>query len=77
MGMHMGWAVFVRMFPFARGLFEDKVSNFWCVLNTVVKIRTIADNTTLARIRYTRCNYWKELTARSKSDNRGRKCVVE
>lgn len=27
-----------RIFPFARGLFEDKVANFWCALNVVVKI---------------------------------------
>lgn len=28
-----------RIFPFARGLFEDKVANFWCALNVVVKIK--------------------------------------
>ncbi|KAH7376565.1 ALG8 glycosyltransferase family ALG6 [Plectosphaerella cucumerina] len=28
-----------RIFPFARGLFEDKVANFWCTLNLVVKLR--------------------------------------
>ena len=28
-----------RMFPFARGIFEDKVANLWCVLNVVVKLR--------------------------------------
>ncbi|KFA62788.1 hypothetical protein S40285_03822 [Stachybotrys chlorohalonatus IBT 40285] len=28
-----------RIFPFARGLFEDKVANFWCALNIVVKLR--------------------------------------
>lgn len=28
-----------RVFPFARGLFEDKVANFWCTLNVVVKLR--------------------------------------
>lgn len=28
-----------RVFPFARGLFEDKVANFWCSLNLVVKLR--------------------------------------
>ncbi|KAF5385698.1 hypothetical protein D9757_005525 [Collybiopsis confluens] len=26
-----------RIFPFARGLFEDKVANFWCASNVVVK----------------------------------------
>ncbi|KAI8628094.1 glycosyltransferase family 57 protein [Xylariaceae sp. FL1651] len=28
-----------RVFPFARGLFEDKVANFWCAANVVVKLR--------------------------------------
>lgn len=29
-----------RIFPFARGLFEDKVANFWCALNTIVKLKS-------------------------------------
>ncbi|KAF8627459.1 hypothetical protein AX17_006272 [Amanita inopinata Kibby_2008] len=29
----------VRIFPFARGLFEDKVSNFWCATNVLIKWR--------------------------------------
>jgi alpha-1,3-glucosyltransferase len=28
-----------RIFPFARGIFEDKVANVWCVLNVFVKLR--------------------------------------
>jgi alpha-1,3-glucosyltransferase len=28
-----------RIFPFARGLFEDKVANFWCTLNLIIKFR--------------------------------------
>lgn len=28
-----------RVFPFARGLFEDKVANFWCAANVVFKLR--------------------------------------
>ena len=28
-----------RIFPFARGLFEDKVANIWCALNVVVKLK--------------------------------------
>ncbi|KFY42005.1 hypothetical protein V494_02664 [Pseudogymnoascus sp. VKM F-4513 (FW-928)] len=28
-----------RVFPFARGLFEDKVANFWCALNIVYKLK--------------------------------------
>ncbi|KAG8959267.1 Glucosyltransferase-like protein [Tulasnella sp. 419] len=29
----------IRIFPFNRGLFEDKVANFWCATNVVVKWR--------------------------------------
>ncbi|KAK4129547.1 glycosyltransferase family 57 protein [Parathielavia appendiculata] len=28
-----------RIFPFARGLFEDKVANFWCALNVAIKLK--------------------------------------
>ena len=28
-----------RIFPFARGIFEDKVANFWCVTNVFVKYK--------------------------------------
>lgn len=28
-----------RVFPFARGLFEDKVANFWCALNVLIKLK--------------------------------------
>ncbi|CAI5738736.1 unnamed protein product [Hyaloperonospora brassicae] len=28
-----------RIFPFGRGLFEDKVANFWCIADFVFKIR--------------------------------------
>ncbi len=28
-----------RVFPFARGLFEDKVANFWCALNVIIKLK--------------------------------------
>lgn len=28
-----------RIFPFSRGLFEDKVANLWCALNTVHKLK--------------------------------------
>ena len=30
-----------RIFPFARGIFEDKVANFWCVGNLFIKFRTL------------------------------------
>ena len=28
-----------RVFPFSRGLFEDKVANFWCSLNVFIKLK--------------------------------------
>eukprot|EP00092_Neocalanus_flemingeri_P031405 GFUD01034110.1.p1 GENE.GFUD01034110.1~~GFUD01034110.1.p1 ORF type:complete len:499 (+),score=59.72 GFUD01034110.1:39-1535(+) len=31
--------VVLRIFPFSRGLFEDKVSNFWCALDVVIKLK--------------------------------------
>lgn len=30
-----------RIFPFARGIFEDKVANFWCVSNIFIKYRNL------------------------------------
>ncbi|XP_074077365.1 dolichyl pyrophosphate Man9GlcNAc2 alpha-1,3-glucosyltransferase isoform X2 [Macrotis lagotis] len=30
-----------RLFPVGRGLFEDKVANFWCSLNVLLKIKEI------------------------------------
>ena len=44
-----GWTqVFARMFPFERGLFEDKVANFWCVSSLLVKWKEVLDQGTLA-----------------------------
>ena len=31
--------VITRIFPFNRGLFEDKVANFWCALDVVYKLK--------------------------------------
>lgn len=40
-----------RIFPFARGLFEDKVANFWCLLNhTVIKLSSLPATITLPRL---------------------------
>lgn len=33
--------IVIRMFPFQRGLFEDKVANFWCTSNLVIKYKTV------------------------------------
>lgn len=37
-------AVVSRLFPFTRGLFEDKVANLWCTLNPVLRWRTTHTN---------------------------------
>lgn len=34
--------VFTRIFPFNRGLFEDKVANFWCASDIIFKWRNIS-----------------------------------
>lgn len=33
--------ILIRMFPFQRGLFEDKVANFWCTTNILVKYKNV------------------------------------
>lgn len=43
--------VIIRMFPFGRGLFEDKVANFWCAFNVVYKLRDRVAAQVLQRIR--------------------------
>ena len=37
--VHQVAQIIHRVFPFARGLFEDKVANFWCALNIVYKLK--------------------------------------
>jgi alpha-1,3-glucosyltransferase len=39
-----------RIFPFARGLFEDKVANFWCFANTFYKLRKLQAIVDLSRL---------------------------
>lgn len=39
-----------RLFPLARGVFEDKVSNVWCCLNVIVKFREIFTNLQMAKL---------------------------
>ncbi|XP_025109774.1 dolichyl pyrophosphate Man9GlcNAc2 alpha-1,3-glucosyltransferase-like [Pomacea canaliculata] len=34
-------SVLVRLFPFNRGLYEDKVANFWCTLSVLIKLKAI------------------------------------
>lgn len=42
--------VFTRIFPVNRGLFEDKVANFWCSLSVLVKVRNLFDTATLVKL---------------------------
>lgn len=42
--------ILIRMFPFERGLFEDKVANFWCATNVLVKYKTIFSTSQLKMI---------------------------
>lgn len=38
------WVSITRIFPFSRGLFEDKVANFWCFTNvTILKWKRLFD----------------------------------
>ena len=47
--------ILLRVFPLARGVFEDKVANLWCFLSCLplparYKLRNLLDTTSLARI---------------------------
>ncbi|KAK9324436.1 glycosyl transferase [Lipomyces orientalis] len=42
--------ILIRIFPFARGLWEDKVANIWCTLNTFVKLKVLYSADTLQRL---------------------------
>ncbi|PPQ91702.1 hypothetical protein CVT25_012915 [Psilocybe cyanescens] len=39
-----------RIFPFARGLFEDKVANFWCASNVMFKWKAWASSGALVKL---------------------------
>lgn len=41
-----------RLFPFARGIFEDKVSNFWYVASVVFDFRGTVSQNTLVKISF-------------------------
>lgn len=44
-------AVLHRLFPFQRGLFEDKVANFWCSFDVLVKLRRMLALEELTKLR--------------------------
>jgi len=50
LGLDSVLQVLVRLFPFNRGVFEDKVSNFWCALDVVVKLKSKFSHDILAKI---------------------------
>ncbi|GBN12321.1 Dolichyl pyrophosphate Man9GlcNAc2 alpha-1,3-glucosyltransferase [Araneus ventricosus] len=43
-------AVVERLFPFSRGLYEDKVANIWCMLSIAIKWKSIFSTPTLVKI---------------------------
>ncbi|PIA19633.1 ALG6, ALG8 glycosyltransferase [Coemansia reversa NRRL 1564] len=42
--------ILLRVFPVARGLYEDKVANVWCGVNVVIKLRSLFDTQALVRL---------------------------
>lgn len=42
--------VLQRLFPFNRGLFEDKVANVWCAISVVIKIKKILTQQSMVRL---------------------------
>lgn len=42
--------ILIRVFPFNRGLFEDKVANFWCTTNVIIKYREFLDSSQLSKL---------------------------
>lgn len=41
-----------RIFPFYRGLYEDKVANIWCSLSPVLKLKAHFSIPTILRLWY-------------------------
>ena len=44
--------VLKRLFPFRRGLYEDKVANFWCSISLVVKMRQLFSQAFLIKVSF-------------------------
>lgn len=42
--------IFHRIFPVARGLYEDKVANFWCSISPIFKLQNFASSPTMMKI---------------------------
>lgn len=57
-GLPMILQVLHRLFPFARGIFEDKVANMWCSLSVLIKIKRVLSQTQIIKL-----STWSTLTA--------------
>ena len=51
-GLEGGVQVLRRLFPFGRGLYEDKVANFWCSISVVLKVRQLFSSTFLVNLSF-------------------------
>jgi len=57
-GLPMILQVLHRLFPFARGIFEDKVANIWCTLSVLIKVKKVLSQTQIIKL-----STWATLTA--------------
>ena len=51
-GLEGGAQVLRRLFPFGRGLYEDKVANFWCSISMVLKVRQLFSTSFLINLSF-------------------------
>ena len=51
-GLEGGIQVLRRMFPFGRGLYEDKVANFWCSISVVLKVKQLFPRAFLIKLSF-------------------------
>ncbi|XP_058956144.2 dolichyl pyrophosphate Man9GlcNAc2 alpha-1,3-glucosyltransferase [Pocillopora verrucosa] len=51
-GLPMILQVLHRLFPFARGIFEDKVANIWCSISVLIKVKKILSQTQIIRLSF-------------------------
>ena len=51
-GLQGGIQVLRRLFPFGRGLYEDKVANFWCSISVVLKVRQLFSRDFLVKLSF-------------------------
>jgi alpha-1,3-glucosyltransferase len=51
-GLDYIFQIFRRVFPISRGLYEDKVANFWCAFSVIYKLRKFYTLEQLMKLRY-------------------------